>query len=630
MTDTDTKAMTSTSSSRGTLPGTLFRPRPHVGGASNRTGLAILALLIVVFVEFQVGNFVTYPNLTSILVNASSVILVSVAVARLLIAGSIDLSIGGAYALIAVVCASVARDSGSAVLAVAVAIGLGGGIGAINGLLVRLLRISPIIVTLALMAVYQGLAMVFSNASSVHGLPDEFLQLGRSRLLDVPAPIVVSLCWFVVGAFLLTRTAGGLRSYALGGDAVASRYAGIDVERHRLWLFVYVGVSVGLVAALSSARLGAGSPTLGANFEFDVLTAVILGGVGFAGGTGRPIGVLVGAVTISIVNAGMVFLGVTNFYQQVAKGAILLLALGADQLLANRKQKVTPVAQRPRREASRATERALGARHRGSDELPVILEVERLRKSYGSVVAVDDVSLEVRAGEVLCLVGDNGAGKSTVIKVLSGVERPDQGEIRLGGELVSFKSPADAHGRAIETVHQNLALCANLGAAYNLALGREPKRSVLGIPLMLDRWACLADATRRLSQLDIRIDDLLRPMSEFSGGQRQAVALARAVRSDARVLILDEPTAALGVHQTDTVLRLARRFADKGAAVMMVTHDVESVLKVSDRVVVLNLGRVLYVGETDALSDRDLVQLMAGIPLEGTPEPSAAERVSSG
>lgn len=613
---TDASAAPSGSSLTGMRRRSMLRPRPHIGGASGRTGLAALAVFLVIFFDHQAGNFVTYANLTAILVNASSVILVSIAVARLLIAGSIDLSVGGAYALIAVVCASVARDSGSALLAVTVAVALGAAIGAANGTLVRLLGISPIIVTLALMAIYQGMALVFSNASSIHGLPESFLVVGRSRLLDVPTPVVVSLIWFAVGAFLLTRTAGGLRSYALGGDAMASRYAGINVERLRLWLFVYVGVSVGLVAALSSARLGAGSPTLGANFEFDVLTAVILGGVGFAGGTGRPVGVLVGAITISIVNAGMVFVGVTNFYQQVAKGAILLLALGADQLLANRKRKGEAATGSSRRNGARPSERAAMPRKQSSDDLPVVLSAERLRKSYGSVVAVNDVSFEARAGEVLCLVGDNGAGKSTVIKMLSGVEKPDRGVVRLDGRPVFLTNPADAHGRGIETVHQNLGLCPNLGAAYNLALGREPKRSWLGIPLTLHRRACIAEARRRLGQLGIQIDDLLRPVAEFSGGQRQAVAIARVVRLDAKVVILDEPTAALGVKQTETVLQLARALAEGGVAVIMVTHDVESVMKVSDRVVVLNLSTILHAGRTEDLTDRDLVQLMAGIPAD--------------
>lgn len=207
--------------------------------------------------------------------------------------------------------------------------------------------------------------------------------------------------------------------------------------------------------------------------------------------------------------------------------------------------------------------------------------------------------------------------RAPVVKVLSGGERPDQCEMRLRGAPVSLKNPADAQDRGVETVYQSLALCANLGTAYNLALGREPRRTLLGIPFTLDRRACLADAAHQLSQLGIRIDDLLRPMSEFSGGQRQAVAIARAVRNDAKTLILDEPTAALGVHQTDTVLRLARSFADRGVAVIMVTHDVESVLKVSDRVVVLN-------------DDRDLVQLMAGIPIEGAAESTAVARVSPG
>jgi ABC-type multidrug transport system fused ATPase/permease subunit len=321
---------------------------------------------------------------------------------------------------------------------------------------------------------------------------------------------------FVAGALALTRTVGGVRTYAIGGNPTASRFAGINVDRHHLLLFVYLGVSVGLVAMLATARLGSGSPTIGADFEIDVLTAVILGGVAFDGGAGRPVGVFIGVVTISILNSGMIFIGLENFYQQIAKGLVLLLALGADQALASRHRRASTGA----RAATRRTQSApseqssrLGAGDRPPGE--VVLAAEHLRKAYGSVVAVSDVSVEARAGEVLCLVGDNGAGKSTVIKMLSGVLIPDAGTLRLDGKAVRFGGAGEARAAGIETVYQDLALCANLGAAYNLVLGQEPRRwgrLPLGSLAPFDRTRAIQEADRRLRELDADVDDFLRPV----------------------------------------------------------------------------------------------------------------------
>lgn len=578
---------------------------------------------MVLLFQWDAGNFTTYNNFLAILLNSSSVLIAAIAAARLLAAGGIDLSIGGSYALASVVCAWVARDTGSAIAAALVALLVGAGVGAVNGVLVRLLRISPIIVTLGLLFIYRGLALVLTDARAISGLPDSFIAIGRSRIGDIPLPVVIALAVFAAGSLALTRTVGGLRSYAIGGNPVASRFAGINVDRHHLLLFTYLGASVGLVALLATARLGSGTPTTGTDFEIDVLTAVILGGVAFDGGSGRPVGVFVGVTTISILNAGMIFIGLGSFFQQIAKGLVLLLALGADQYLVSkgRTSQTESLDGHPKK-VPITRGRSLQPRQGTALEPgPVVLAAEHLRKSFGSVVAVSEVSLEARAGEVLCLVGDNGAGKSTTIKMLSGVMSPDSGTMSVDSNKVSFGGPADARAAGIETVYQDLALCFNLGAAYNLVLGQEPRRwprVPMGSLAPLDRGRCIEEAERRLAEIEADIDDKMRPVEGLSGGQRQAVAISRIIREDLRAVILDEPTAALGVNQTENVLQLTRNLAMRGAAVIMITHDVEAVLAVSQQVVVLNLGQVIFRGPTKSLSHRELVQLMAGLPLSDT------------
>jgi simple sugar transport system ATP-binding protein len=244
-----------------------------------------------------------------------------------------------------------------------------------------------------------------------------------------------------------------------------------------------------------------------------------------------------------------------------------------------------------------------------------LLKVVDLYKHFGGLVAVDHVSMEVYPGEVVGLVGDNGAGKSTLIKMVSGVYDPDDGQIFLEGEEVRFDSPMDARQRGIETIYQDLALCENLDAAVNIFLGREPMRRQFGLLNVVDRKHMLAESETALEELDIEIPNLERPMREMSGGQRQAVAIARAVYWNARLMIMDEPTAALAVAEQRKVLDLCRTLRDQNVPVIMISHNLLDVFAVADRIVVLRRARKvaeLVAKETDT---DEVVALMTGSKL---------------
>lgn len=241
---------------------------------------------------------------------------------------------------------------------------------------------------------------------------------------------------------------------------------------------------------------------------------------------------------------------------------------------------------------------------------PPLLSATGLYKRFGGLVAVDHVDLDVHTGEVLGLLGDNGAGKSTLIKMISGVYQPDGGRLQLGGQPVHFSSPENARAAGIETIYQDLALCENMDAGANIFLGREPMRSVLGILRAVDRRRMLEESRQILSQLDIRIPGLARPIRELSGGQRQAVAIARAVYWNARSMIMDEPTAALGVAEQRKVLALVRTLRERGVAVIIISHNLQDVLDVADRVVVMRRGR--SVGER-RIADTDASELLGMI-----------------
>ncbi|WP_241842962.1 ATP-binding cassette domain-containing protein [Agromyces albus] len=208
-----------------------------------------------------------------------------------------------------------------------------------------------------------------------------------------------------------------------------------------------------------------------------------------------------------------------------------------------------------------------------------------ISKSFGAVAALTDIDLDVSSSEVVAIVGDNGAGKSTLVKVLSGVHAPDSGTIDFGGERVTLPTPMAALERGIATVFQDLALCDNLDVVQNLFLGRERR------PFQLDEVGMEVRAWELLRQLSAKIPSVRIPIASLSGGQRQTVAIARSLLGDPKLIILDEPTAALGVAQTAEVLNLVERLRERGHGVILISHNMEDVKAVADRVVVLRLGR---------------------------------------
>ena len=202
------------------------------------------------------------------------------------------------------------------------------------------------------------------------------------------------------------------------------------------------------------------------------------------------------------------------------------------------------------------------------------------------------ITLDVYPGQVLGLVGDNGAGKSTLIKILSGIHQPDSGELWIGGEEVRGLTPHGARGLGVETVYQDLALCDNLDASANVTLGQEPVKFRLGPIAFVDKKRSLQLTKERLTVVGARLPDMHASVRRLSGGQRQAIAIARATVRAHRMIMFDEPTAALGIAQTRTTLELIRRVADQGVAVIVISHNLEDVFNVADRIVGLRLGGI--------------------------------------
>ena len=245
---------------------------------------------------------------------------------------------------------------------------------------------------------------------------------------------------------------------------------------------------------------------------------------------------------------------------------------------------------------------------------PIVMQAKGLIKRYGQVTALDGADFELRAGEILAVIGDNGAGKSSLIKCLSGATIPDEGQIFLDGEQIHFKGPIDARRNGIETVYQDLAVAPAMTIAENLFLGRELRREgFLGSALrMLDKKKMLAESVARMNDLKVGIRSMTQAVETLSGGQRQCVAVARAAAFARHVVIMDEPTAALGVKEGNMVLELIRRVRDKGLPVILISHNMPHVFEIADRIHIARLGKRAAVVDPKHISMSDTVAVMTG------------------
>jgi fructose transport system ATP-binding protein len=256
----------------------------------------------------------------------------------------------------------------------------------------------------------------------------------------------------------------------------------------------------------------------------------------------------------------------------------------------------------------------------------IVLEARKIVKRYGHVTALDGADLELRAGEVLAVIGDNGAGKSTMVKVICGAVVPDEGEVLLDGVPVHFQSPLDPRKRGIETVYQDLAVAPALDIATNLFLGRELRcRGILGSWFrLLDKRRMKREAQREMEELKFHLPSIDSAVEDLSGGQRQGVAVARAAIFGRRLVIMDEPTAALGVRESGEVLNLIRTIRDKGLPVLLISHNMPHVFEIADRIHIMRLGRRVALTTPREHTMGEVVAIMTGA-MPGNEKPPEAD-----
>jgi D-xylose transport system ATP-binding protein len=249
-----------------------------------------------------------------------------------------------------------------------------------------------------------------------------------------------------------------------------------------------------------------------------------------------------------------------------------------------------------------------------------LVRIEGVRKEFGAVVALEEVNLDVEAGEIVALVGDNGAGKTTLIKMIAGVHQPTRGQLLLDGEPVRLANPNDSRRHGIEVVFQDLALANNQPVYMNLFLGRELVRGPLR---RLDRARMAGETAALLDELDIRVPSPRVPIRDLSGGQRQGVAIARATHWSERLILMDEPTAALGVQETSRVEDTILRMRERGKAILIVSHSLDQVFRISDRICVLRRGRQVGVRTTAETDGDEIVAMITGLRIDDPAQPGS-------
>ena len=590
-----------------------------------RYGLIAALIVLGAFLALTRDTFLTVTNVQTMLLTSAVSIIVAVPLGMLLQTGGVDFSVGSALGLAVVVGGYFMADFGwHPLLACGGVVVILGCVGVFNGTLCARWRLSPVVVTIGMLFLLRGLAYVITGSEIRRDFGRGFSYLGRSRTVpfDIPAPVLVAAIWSGVLLVLWYRTRWGRHAHACGAGEEAAIDVGINVTRSRLSLYMLVSLGAGIGGLIQLSRLDSAPAVSGQNLELEVLTAVLLAGVAFMGGHGSAANVITGVLFLTVLGNGLIQYRVDTNWSRVVEGAVLVSSAGFQVVIvrAARRQRPRPAevdaigeGQTPVSVAPRSARVELGTEP--------VLEVHGATKRFGPVVALDDVSLRVHPGEVMALLGDNGAGKSTLVKALTGVHSLDEGSVAVRGHEVELHSPLDAQALGIEAVHQRLGVVGIFDASQNLFLGREPLVSnALGRSIgWIDKRHMRSETADELRKLRVRIPDVRAPVASLSGGERQSVAVARAGRWAQSIVLLDEPTAALGVAQSAEVLRLIRDLAEAGTAVLLVTHDMPQVLEICDRVVVLRRGRVAAAEPVDEdTSVARLVGLITGAVSDGS------------
>lgn len=580
----------------------------------NLRYLTIAVITAVLFLWFSVVStgFFSPNTVMNILRQAASTALAAIAMTMVMLTGGIDLSIGSVIAFSGAAGALIMQEMGqtapfpAGIAGFAVTIAAAVAFGLLNGISIGYLKMAPFIVTLATMSLARGLTLTLTASSRVIIDNSLYNFAGQAELPGgIPASTVLVVTAYAAAFLLLHCMSFGRRTYAVGDNADAAKASGIRVEQHILLVYVIAGVFVGLATIVIAGRARSAQPMAAVGMEFDVITAVVIGGTSLTGGRGSLKGTLLGVFLTSVIFTGLSMLDVATYVNYMVKGSLVLLAVLSNRMISDGMER------RMIRNMTKRDDHTVTAQNTKKvtmvTDRPELLELKNIVKVFPGVRALDGVSLKIRRGTVHALCGENGAGKSTLMKILSGIYQMDDGEILIDGQSVEIRSPIDAERLGIAVIHQELANIPELNVSQNVNLGKELMRSgcLLDVKAMHERTGKL------LERFGLKLD-VNRKIESLTVGQQQMVECVKAFGSDAWVVIMDEPTSAITEADKNYLFQIIQELKENGVAVVYISHRMSEIFEIADEITVLRDGRHVVSGNTSEFDEDAVIRHMVG------------------
>lgn len=570
--------------------------------------IGIIILLYLLFSFISVGFF-SVNTFFNLLRQSAAMAIVAFGMTFIILTGGIDLSVGSNIALIGAISALsmqymqqfqtpdwIVFMVGLLVTMLAAVL-----LGAINGLIIGYLQVNAFIVTLAMMSISRGITMTILNSNRVLVKNNYYNFLGQGRFLDrVPVSIILVIIVGVFAHLLLTKTILGRRIYAIGGNPIAARAAGVNVRNQTFLVYVLANVFVGLAAIIIVGRAKSAQPLAANGFEFEVITAVVLGGCNLLGGEGSIKGTVLGVIAMAIIKTGLSMFSITPFWDYLVKGLLILVAVLLNRIEVFDWTRFKSNSTRSKDIASTPENFVVNKGDMQS------LELKNISKRFPGVVALDNVSLLIERGKVHALCGENGAGKSTLIKILSGVYSKDEGEILLDGKPINIKSPVDSRKMGISVIYQELTTVPELNIYQNIFLGKEISNFFV---LQINKMKEISKSLLKRLKLNL---NLTQKIGTLTVGQQQMVEIAKAVGSDSWILVMDEPTSSITEEDKKQLFNIIRELKSQGIAIVYITHRMEEILEIADTVSVLRDGKKIATLPIEEVTERKLIKLMIG------------------
>lgn len=567
------------------------------------TLLAIVAILFVIF-GFENAAFLRMSNLMNIFRQIGVLTIVSVGMTFVILTGGIDLSVGSNVAVSGMLGARVLQATGSLALSFAATLSCAALFGFANGIMVGRFHIIAFIATLAMMSVGRGLTMLIGSAASIKITNEWYMFIGQGTVMGIPVVVFALVILYLVFIFLNERSVYCRWLYAIGGNRNAADASGIHSDKVLIATYTLAGFIAGIGAIFTVGRMGSAQPYAGEGLEFEVITAVVLGGTSLSGGTGKLKGTICGAVLVGVLGNGLSMMQADQYFNYVTKGLLILIAVIADILMTHyRNRQLTPKTRETKQPATDG-----GSWEMALNSPEKTIEMRGITKSFPGIRVLDQVDVTFCQGEIHALAGENGAGKSTLMKILAGEEKADSGSITINGSPVQINSPAKAEEIGISIIHQELALVPELTVAQNIFMGKEIKAAVPGF---ISKKTMNRRAQEIIDRLGLRIN-AGSVVGKLTVSEQQMIEIIKAVEKKSWMIIMDEPTSSLTENEKDMLFDIIDKLKEEHVGIIYITHRMQEIFTISSRITVLRDGIMVGHYDTRDMDENSIIPLMVG------------------